>query len=75
MTLKAGDSVRMVAMIRIEYDAHPEHYFDDLDAATPEGMAAIDQANVDEGNGMIEDFLHNGEVDSIYIYPIEEDDA
>lgn len=74
MTLKAGERVKLVAVIRVVFEGDPEHYFapDEIEGATPEAMAAIDQEALLVGDVAIEDLLYSGEVDTVYVYPEDE---
>lgn len=70
--VKAGETVRLVAILRIEYDAPTDSYFDDFTGATAERMAEIDMDNL--LSSPLEELLYLGEVESLHIFPEEDDD-
>ena len=74
-TLKAGEDVKLVAVIRIEYSANPAHYFDDLEGRTADEMAALDWDAVNENSAVLDDLLAGADDVVVHIYPeLEEDD-
>ena len=55
--LKAGERVTLVGVIRFEYSADPEHYFDDIEGHTAADMAALDLESIQSGDFPVEELL------------------